>query len=78
MSNFVDNPDLERIKDSELHAVFERITRELLDGVKHGSCEMNIAVERIPSNKTSITVQAGKSWRFVIRFCELRIRDLCD
>jgi hypothetical protein len=66
MSKFVENPDLERIKGSELHAVFERITRELLDGVNHGFCEMNIAVERIQSNKTSVTVTAGKSWRFVI------------
>jgi hypothetical protein len=66
MSKFVENPDLERIRCSDLHAVFEHITRELLDGVKHGFCEMNIAVERIPSNKTRITVRAGKSWRFVI------------
>ena len=66
MSKLLENSDLESIKGSELHAVFEHITRELLDGVKHGFCEMNIAVERIPSNKTSITVRAGKSWRFVI------------
>ena len=66
MWNFGENSDLERIRGSELHAAFDRITRELLDGVKHGFCEMNVAVERIPSNKISITVRAGKSWRFVI------------
>jgi hypothetical protein len=66
MSKFVENPDLEPVKGGELNAVFERITRELFDGIKHGFYEMNIAVERSQSNKTSITVRAGKSWRFVI------------
>ena len=49
----------------ELKTALEHIARELLDGVRHGYSKMNIAVEKVQANKTSITVESGKSFRFV-------------
>jgi hypothetical protein len=50
----------------ELLAACEHIVRELLDGVHHGFSKMNISVEKGQSNKISITVEAGKSFRFIV------------
>jgi hypothetical protein len=49
----------------ELKAACEHIVRSLIEGVDHGFFKMTIAVEKLQSNKTSVTVEAGKSTRFV-------------
>jgi len=73
MSGFVDKHNLKAVQvdldepaSVELIAVCEHIVRELRDGVGHGFFKMNITVEKVKSNKTSITVEAGKSTRFVV------------
>lgn len=72
MSKFVDKRDLKAIQlnldepvGGELTEACEHIVRELLAGVHHGFFRMTIIVEKVQSNKTSITVEAGKSVRFV-------------
>ena len=73
MSKHVDKHNLKAIQldvgepsGGELTAACEHIVRELLEGVRHGFFKMTIAVEKIQSSKTSITVEAGKSTRFIV------------
>ena len=73
MSKFVDKRNLKAIQldvgepaGGELTEACEHIVRELLDGLGHGFFKMTIAVEKVQSSKTSITVEAGKSTRFVV------------
>jgi hypothetical protein len=70
MSKFVDKHDLQldvgEPTDSEFAAACEHIVRDLLEGVRHGFFKMTISVEREQSNKTSITIEAGKSFRFIV------------
>jgi hypothetical protein len=51
----------------EFMAACEHIVHELLGGVRHGYSKMTIAVEKVQANKTSITVESGKSFRFICR-----------
>jgi hypothetical protein len=51
---------------AELGAACERMVRELMSGVKHGFFEMTVIVETAPTKKTTITIKAGKSYRFVV------------
>ncbi len=73
MSKFVDKHNLKAIQldvgespGGELTAACEHIVRQLVEGVHHGFSKMTIVVEKVQSNKTSITVEAGKSYRFVV------------
>jgi len=54
------------ISSGELQAACEHMTRELIDGVRHGFSELSVKVETMPSKKKSITILAGKSYRFVV------------
>ena len=72
MSKHVDSRDLNVCELNiaqpivgDLKTALEHIARELLDGVHHGFSKMNIAVEKVQANKTSITVESGKSFRFI-------------
>ena len=49
----------------ELKAACEHIVRELVDGVRHGFFEMTVTVETMQAKKKSITIKAGKSYRFI-------------
>jgi hypothetical protein len=50
----------------ELKAACEHMTRELIDGVRHGFFEMTVSVETKQAKKTCITIRAGKSYRFIV------------
>ena len=50
----------------ELKAACEHVVRELVDGVRHGFFEMIVTVETGQSKKKSITIKAGKSYRFTV------------
>ena len=50
----------------DLMSACEHMVRELVDGVQHGFFEMSVTVETMQSKKRSITIKAGKSYRFVI------------
>ena len=56
----------EKSAGGDLKAAREFIARELVEGVRHGFSKMTIVVEKVQSSKTSITVEAGKSYRFVV------------
>ena len=43
----------------------EHMTRELLEGYRHGYFEMTITVERIQSDKRRIVIKAGKTHQFI-------------
>ena len=58
--------DVHEFAGGDLKAAREFIARELVEGVRHGFSEMTIVVEKVQSSKTSITVEAGKSYRFVV------------
>jgi hypothetical protein len=50
----------------ELKQACEHIVRELMDGVRHGFSEMTVKVETMQSKKKSVTIVAGKSYRFIV------------
>jgi hypothetical protein len=50
----------------QLQRACEFMTRELIEGVRHGFFEMAVTVEIGQSKKKIITIRAGKSHRFVV------------
>jgi hypothetical protein len=73
MSKFVDKHNLKANQielgepaDDELKAACEHIAHKVVDGVHHGFAKITIVIEKVQSNRTSITVESGKSFRFVV------------
>jgi hypothetical protein len=53
--------------EGALDEACDRMTRELMDGVRHGFFEMTVAVETMASKKRRILIKAGKSHQFIVR-----------
>ncbi len=49
----------------QMQKACEYMTRELVDGTRHGFFEMTVIVEMMQSRKRCITIKAGKSVRFI-------------
>jgi hypothetical protein len=49
----------------QMQKACEHMTRELVEGTRHGFFEMTVVVEMMQSRKRCITIKAGKSVRFV-------------
>jgi hypothetical protein len=49
-----------------LDQVLERLTREVLDGLRHGFFELTIECAIVKGAKRVLTIKAGKSHRFTI------------
>jgi hypothetical protein len=54
------------VAGGELKEACEHIVRELMEGVRHGFSEMTVKVEIMQSKKKSVTIVAGKSYRFIV------------
>jgi len=49
-----------------LEQAFDRLTREIRDGLRHGFFELSVACEIVNGGKRGLTIKAGKSHRFTI------------
>ena len=58
--------DVDDSAGGELKAACELVVRELVDGVQHGFFKMTVTVATVQAKKKEITVEAGKSNRFIV------------
>jgi len=51
---------------SDLERAMERLSREVLDGLKHGFFELTVVGETVKDQKRRLTVKAGKTHLYYI------------
>ena len=55
----------------ELNEAFQKVRDEVLNGLRHGFFECTIKGEILKNQKRQVTIQAGKSHRFIVGEDEL-------